>query len=960
MNKRFHGFFTLGLGLALLPAASARADYASTVLGDNPLAYYALNPAADGTDVAPDLSGNGNDGVVAGVTAAAGPSAYIPNAGYFNGGAAIDLSQQGNAGLLNFTGPITIEAWVQPSSSSEFADIVAKGYDSSSGQEIVLRVNGPYGANYYASSGSVGVTGGTQATSWTYVVMSSDGTNCSLYENGVLQQRNPDTSGSVTFGDDWAIGDGSSSGNGRLFNGNISEVAIYKHGLSQAQVLNHYYAGLLNSSPATSRPIIATQPQSQTIYTGSAVTFSVTAVSALAMTNQWYKSGSPLLNQTNATLTLLNVGPGDDVNYSVTVGNANGATNSATVSLSLLTPGDTLQWVAAGNNGLWDNSTVNWLDTTTSTASAFADADKAVFDDTTGVPTTVAVDAAVSPSFVTVNSSANNYLFNGSGSLNGPGTLIKKGSSTLTLNTGYNLTGPVFIDGGTVAAGNYAFNSVSFVIVSNGATMDFSGSPLADDKTITVAGAGATGKGAIFNSGGAQYGQVMNVVMTGDTTFGGSSRWDLAGGSLVSGPHNLTIDWSAGAGYGEWNSPTVAANVPGITLQGGNFGMKYLDNTFQNPATMFTVSPNCEVSFWNGGYNGSFHVMSNGRVDLWTAPAAFTGSTVILEDSANWYSWGSSGNDEPVSSAIVLNGVAHFVLGDHNLVYTNLISGAGGFIVDYWNHALVFSSDNTYTGPTIISTPGNSPEVALKGNGAISHSSLIFFGGNDSTVTHIDASGRNDQTLTLTSVQTLGGIGAINGNLTALAGSTIAPGGTNVTLGITAGSNPVGTIAVANNVQLGGSLLMKLASNGSNDVVQAGGNITYGGALNVVNVSGAALTAGTTYQLFNAANYNGQFSSTSLPSLGAGLTWDLSQLNAGKITVNGGVTIGSTTLSGGNVTFSGTGGKPNGTYYVLTATNVPTANWTPIATNSYDGSGNFTVTLPVAPGTPERFYRTSQ
>jgi len=57
-----------------------------------------------------------------------------------------------------------------------------KGYDSSSYDEIVIRVNGPYGANYYGSSGSAGETGGVQSTNWSYIVLSSDGTNCSLYK----------------------------------------------------------------------------------------------------------------------------------------------------------------------------------------------------------------------------------------------------------------------------------------------------------------------------------------------------------------------------------------------------------------------------------------------------------------------------------------------------------------------------------------------------------------------------------------------------------------------------------------------------------------------------------------------------------------------------------------------------------------------------------------------------------
>ena len=103
--------------------------------------------------------------------------------------------------------------------------------------------------------------------------------------------------------------------------------------------------------------------------------------------------------------------------------------------------------------------------------------------------------------------------------------------------------------------------------------------------------------------------------------------------------------------------------------------------------------------------------------------------------------YGGSG-DQLISAAITLNGVAHFVIGDYNRTYTNLISGAGGFVSDVYNHTMILSAANTYSGPTIIGSSGIIPALALTNNGSISHSSLIFFGGNDPTVVHVDVSGR--------------------------------------------------------------------------------------------------------------------------------------------------------------------------------------------------------------------------
>jgi hypothetical protein len=432
----------------------------------------------------------------------------------------------------------------------------------------------------------------------------------------------------------------------------------------------------------------------------------------------------------------------------------------------------------------------------------------------------------------------------------------------------------------------------------------------------------------------------------------------LGSGSQINGAHNLTMNWSGGAGYGEWNAVSVGATVTGITLTGGNFGANNMTSGFQNPGTVFTVDTNCELMFWSGGWNGSFHVRSNGRVDLWTAPAPFNGSSIILDEGALWYSWGGGSGDQP-NSAVTLNGVARFLIGDHNLVYTNLISGPGGFVADSWNHQLVFSAANTYSGPTII---GDGPQVALSGDGSISSSSLIFFGGNNPASVHVDVSLRCDKTLTLAGGQTLGGVGAIAGNLVVSAGATLAPAGTNTTIGIATGANPTGTIGASNNVTLQGTTVLKLNGNGTNDMVQAGGTLSYGGLLNLVNASGVPLAAGDSFQAFSAANYSGAFATVTPATPGAGLAWGLSQLNSGKVgVVVSGVSVPGISrvgVSAGKLVFSVTNGVAYGAYFVLTSTNVakPMTNWIVLTNGTFGAGGAFSITNAV--GTPPRqFFR---
>jgi hypothetical protein len=305
--------------------------------------------------------------------------------------------------------------------------------------------------------------------------------------------------------------------------------------------------------------------------------------------------------------------------------------------------------------------------------------------------------------------------------------------------------------------------------------------------------------------------------------------------------------------------------------------------------------------------------------------------------------------------------MVHFVLGDHTENFTNVISGTGGFVLDYYNHAMVLSASNTYSGPTSIGSDGNSVEVSLTGNGSISHSSVIFFQGNSPAATHIDVTGRSDQTLTLASGQTLAGVGAINGSLVVSPGATVSPSGTN-SVNDNTSTNDVGTIEASGNVTLDGTTVIKLDGSGTNDAIEAAGNLVYGGTLNLVNISGAPLAAGNSFQVFSAANYTGAFSSLTPSTPGAGLAWDTTQLSTGVIKVVASVAapvIGSTKVSAGNLIFSGTGGTASGSYYVLTTTNL-TQRWIIIATNSYDASGDFNVTNSIPAGVPQQFYRLEQ
>jgi hypothetical protein len=251
----------------------------------------------------------------------------------------------------------------------------------------------------------------------------------------------------------------------------------------------------------------------------------------------------------------------------------------------------------------------------------------------------------------------------------------------------------------------------------------------------------------------------------------------------------------------------------------------------------------------------------------------------------------------------------------------------------------------------------------LTNNGSISGSSLIFFGGSNPANISLDASGRPDKTLTLASGQTLAGVGRINGSLVVSAGATLSPAGTNVTLGITSGTNATGTISATNAIILNGTTAIKLNGSDTNDVVQStGAGITYGGTLNLVNISTAPLAAGNSFQIFNAAGYSGSFTNLAPTTPGIGLIWDVTQLNSGKLKVIAAPAqpaINNVTVLGSSLIFSGTNGVATSNYVVLTSTNVatPLINWTPLVTNVFDVNGAFHVTNIISSDNPQQFYR---
>jgi hypothetical protein len=68
--------------------------------------------------------------------------------------------------------------------------------------------------------------------------------------------------------------------------------------------------------------------------------------------------------------------------------------------------------------------------------------------------------------------------------------------------------------------------------------------------------------------------------------------------------------------------------------------------------------------------------------------------------------------------------------------------------------------------------------------------------------------------------------------------------------------------------------------------------------------------------------------------------------------------LGTISVSGKNITMTGSNGAAYGTYHVLTTTDitVPISSWQVLTNGLFDANGNFTVTVPITGGAAQQFY----
>jgi hypothetical protein len=180
------------------------------------------------------------------------------------------------------------------------------------------------------------------------------------------------------------------------------------------------------------------------------------------------------------------------------------------------------------------------------------------------------------------------------------------------------------------------------------------------------------------------------------------------------------------------------------------------------------------------------------------------------------------------------------------------------------------------------------------------------------------------------------------------------------------GANPItlaaSTLTISNALTLPSLTGVNFTLSTNTTEVVATGNLTLNSTLNIA--AGAGFGAGT-YTLFT---YGGSLSGS--PALGntpagyTGYTFTITnppgqvQLLVQSPLPPSPPSFGSISATSNGLVMSGSGGTTNGIFYVLVSTNIarPLSQWTPVATNLFDGSGHFIFTNAVAPNSPQAFY----
>ncbi len=487
--------------------------------------------------------------------------------------------------------------------------------------------------------------------------------------------------------------------------------------------------------------------------------------------------------------------------------------------ITLAIGSDSRTWNATVDNK-WDiNTTANWL----GGDQKFFQLDNVSFGNTGAG--TVAITGVVTPSSITVNSTADYEFTAAAGNLiGGSGSLTKSGSGVLTLGGANTFTGAVAINSGVIKlnANTALGGNGKAVTIASGATLDTNGVLTTNSGyALSIAGSGVGGLGAVVNNSlvNNTFG-FGSATLTANATVGGTGRFDLVRPTVA---------------------PNGLLNLAGFTLDKiGPNQVGIIDSTVSAPGTI-NVNEGI-VSFTRSTVSGAGPV-NVGLLGVLLFENNTTGSfskDIVVEDGIVR----TSGNAFTISSATTLTNFPYFQT-TVDLTITGPVGGTGT-LTKAGVAALILSGAVTHAGDTIVNegtlqfgaggTTGSIAKDILTFGGtvAFNRSDAISYGNVISGPAALTKLGAG--TLTLTAAQ------AYTGNTNVNAG-TLIPGG----------SNFVPTASLLNFANTAGATFDM--SGQSHEVRAIGGGGATGGS--VINSGGGTQTLTVRPTLGDTATYAG-------------------------------------------------------------------------------------------------------
>lgn len=510
------------------------------------------------------------------------------------------------------------------------------------------------------------------------------------------------------------------------------------------------------------------------------------------------------------------------------------------------------------------------------------------------------------PFVVWQNNTAGELIFNSTleNSKNGTAAYVQAGPGTVSITGSSSYQGQSYLNGGvTLIAGNGSLG-----VPATASAVNLNGGAVAANGTFAMDNGGVNLRPLTLLANGGGLAATAGNTLTVDGVIGGAG-----------GAEPLTIGIPASS---------ANANTPGL-LPGTGPGTA---NTSPVYATGMVVLTNAN-SFGGGAVLQSGTLNINGINALGGANyggVVFNGGA--LQYAANL----TGGNGSADLTSIGTAGIT-------------LAAGGGTIDVNGNNVAYANAIGNNGSGALTLKSSLAGGVLNLQGAGACSGPITI----TNLTVLLNNAAGSatGSGNVLVQNGGVLEGTGTLDGSVTVGAGGQLSPGG------------PFGALNMGNNLTLapGSATWLRLQHPPANSAVNISGALAAGGTLVVTNVGASALAAGDSFQLFTASGYNDAFTTLVLPPLATNLFWDTNTLM-----ISGTISVVSLTppdisaiqFNGSMLTISGSGGPAAWPYVMFSATNLAEPQWTPVATNQFDGFGNFTLTLTNFPVlNPQTFYK---